>query len=854
MKENSTYVQQGFRLLHPIILDYLYKRHTESPQKRLRENANKIVKENVKDGSPALEKLSELSDKEFFDALEISDCLRIIERRYKDIFGEYEQQCSAWARTLITKRNEMSHLDRRDMSQENSEYALSTMEQLCRKMDDDVAKEIHGLYELVRAKETSRLIVPRSDTITPLGNFKGRADDLDKIDSLLRNERTAALSGMAGIGKTYLSREYAYKHRDDYNYIQTVTFGGTIQSFQDLIASVRFDGVDDKEWSDAERYERKHRYFEALDETTLLILDNVDTPFPDMESFREFRSKTRIHILITTRLVDTFDPAVTISVKAMEEDESLDLLSYYLCRPFDDGEEKDARALVHYVEGHTLIIEILAKYIDRGALTCGEMLEYLYAGQDPDISVVVRKDSQSIQGKSSRILQMMLFEGGTKLSDNERNALLLLTLLPTEGVSRRLIFKLLPDERDNINMLTRKSWAQEMQNNQTIRLHPYIREVIQQELNPTLSKCRKLLNNLAALSADNAAVTRAYEKDICKLTRECATNLSSWDGFCDTDLDNFLTLVHYCWNSYEYRSALDVCKVITGVAEDSKKQLLCRRSMAELHTITGDLHRRLAVKSYDKAIAEFKRALDYQAGDRIATGKGYRKLGEVYRKDSRYEDALKYDKLALNYLTDDVDIAEAKNAIGVVYLNIGKSVDDAKEKEEYYKKAMEYYQMALAIRENIPERSGDLAYSYHNIGTVYRDMGNPQKALEYHEKALNIRKKNSLPETDIAASCVWIGNDYVGLGDYSKAEEMIKESLEIRERLLGKDHPDYAWSLDSLASLYADTNRPQEAYKLMQQVVDIRNSALGGSHEYTRQAVKKLEKLKNMCNARKIGT
>ena len=58
-----------------------------------------------------------------------------------------------------------------------------------------------------------------------------------------------------------------------------------------------------------------------------------------------------------------------------------------------------------------------------------------------------------------------------------------------------------------------------------------------------------------------------------------------------------------------------------------------------------------------------------------------------------------------------------------------KSQDD-------YKKALEYYGKALAIRERVlgPENPSTAA-TYNNIAGVYRAQGNYAKALEYYRKA-----------------------------------------------------------------------------------------------------------------------
>ncbi|MGI9180958.1 MAG: tetratricopeptide repeat protein, partial [Longimicrobiaceae bacterium] len=55
-------------------------------------------------------------------------------------------------------------------------------------------------------------------------------------------------------------------------------------------------------------------------------------------------------------------------------------------------------------------------------------------------------------------------------------------------------------------------------------------------------------------------------------------------------------------------------------------------------------------------------------------------------------------------------------------------------------KALEYYEQALPIREEVGDRAG-LATTLSNLGLVYNSLGQRQKALEYYEQALPIQEE-----------------------------------------------------------------------------------------------------------------
>ena len=54
------------------------------------------------------------------------------------------------------------------------------------------------------------------------------------------------------------------------------------------------------------------------------------------------------------------------------------------------------------------------------------------------------------------------------------------------------------------------------------------------------------------------------------------------------------------------------------------------------------------------------------------------------------------------------------------------------------------------------------------------------------------------------------------MGDYAKAEPLYKEALEIRRKVLGREHPDTATSLDNLAGLYRAMGDYAKAEPLLQ--------------------------------------
>ena len=80
----------------------------------------------------------------------------------------------------------------------------------------------------------------------------------------------------------------------------------------------------------------------------------------------------------------------------------------------------------------------------------------------------------------------------------------------------------------------------------------------------------------------------------------------------------------------------------------------------------------------------------------------------------------------------------------------------------------------------------------------------------------------------------WTVNNLAGLywqtGRYKLSENYYLEACSIREKVLGSEHPDYAWSLHNLAILYVDMGYYEKAEPLYLKAKAIREKVLGKSH------------------------
>ncbi len=176
-----------------------------------------------------------------------------------------------------------------------------------------------------------------------------------------------------------------------------------------------------------------------------------------------------------------------------------------------------------------------------------------------------------------------------------------------------------------------------------------------------------------------------------------------------------------------------------------------------------------------------------------------------------------------------------------------KGISDA-ERHEDLLEALKFYQKGLQIRLDINDDPLQLAFSYHNVGSVYNKLGEYELARQNHERAYQIRKETpDAPGTDIASSLVWIGNDLLALDEayWDIALKVFNDSYNIRVEKLGTSHPEVAWSLISISNWYAKKKNYKEALNFAKQALRIREDALPASHSYiqqTKDLITQLEK------------
>ena len=131
-----------------------------------------------------------------------------------------------------------------------------------------------------------------------------------------------------------------------------------------------------------------------------------------------------------------------------------------------------------------------------------------------------------------------------------------------------------------------------------------------------------------------------------------------------------------------------------------------------------------------------------------------------------------------------------------------------------------------------------------NLAALYADIGQYNKAESFFQEAGHILEKIlGKNHPDYATALADLGNLYYRMGRDTAAETLLLESKNIRKSVLGNEHPDYAASLNNLAQLYSNTGQDTKAELLFLEAKDIWFSKLGVGHLLYANSLKSLAQL-----------
>ena len=653
------------------------------------------------------------------------------------------------------------------------------------------------------------------DSVGTNERFTGREKYLAKIDDFFNEgAQLVHLSGIGGIGKSELAKEYARRNQIRFPSGGIIDASGSIR---DLILKLPFKH--NPQWDsmpEEDKYWINLDLLRKLSSDTLLILDDL-TEDLDTKAMREFTYGLNCKILATSRKSSM--RKYSFSVDEMDLEEAIELFrkTYTREKLSDDEIEK----LVEAVGYHTMTIELMANILQNTSTKYEKLKDNTFE--------VRERCRHGGDDKAQTIYEHIknLFSFGD-LTEIENNILKFLSLLPQTGLPRERVAELLDVTESDINELGEKGFVRiDTQDNAS--LHPLISEVAYREIEIDYETKELFLSCIKELTDYDKVEEysiKQQKKEIGgyylekRRLQDIEENTETADIYFNTG-EIHLHLADYPKALEYYKKALEIR--VKALGKEHSSVVDCMSDIGVAYDSQGEYSKAL---EYYEAVLEIKiKALGKEHPD---VADCFNNIAVTYDKQGDYSNSLACYEIALEikvkaFGEEHPDVANYFNNIAIIY-----------DKQGDYPKALEYYEKAIDISiQEFGEEHPNVADCFNNIAVTYDNQGDCQKALEYYEKARKIRIKTLGEEHPDVATCLNnIGAVYINQGDCQKALEYYEKARKIRIKTLGEEHPDFATCLHNIGVVYRKQGEDKKALENFEKALNIYIGAFGKEHSY----------------------
>jgi len=333
------------------------------------------------------------------------------------------------------------------------------------------------LDKLAELLEQREYIVPVFPAVPSY--FTGRRAELAHIKDELKNNPVLYITGIGGIGKSTLVKAYISKCKTDYDIIAFLEYDGDFKHTfcDDTQLQISTLSKNDNE-STEDYFTRKLACFKRIcgNKRVLFAVDNFNDRLT-----KEFSSiiNSGYDTIITSRSKPPKNSFPFIELGAIKnKSEVFRLIGANLERSLTKEERICFDEIINIVQGHTLVIELIARQIAAGRLNIHKSLaiirEYGFL-HFSDEEVGNYKDGEEIYGTLSAIISALFSAGDIRIE--ERSALKILSLLNIRGLENELVKKFYPEiKTETISKLSAEGWVYY---NKRVHIHPVISETVQ---------------------------------------------------------------------------------------------------------------------------------------------------------------------------------------------------------------------------------------------------------------------------------------------------------------------------------------------------------------------------------------
>lgn len=681
---------------------------------------------------------------------------------------------------------------------------VPTMEQriydLARSVSNATGKPLKT--DLVTEKKSVYL---KSTRITCSEIFAGRDALLEQIHTAFEDRNVVFLHGMGGIGKSELARQYWKKQKSDYDTVVFARYDGDLAALiaDDTVFCVAGAGRKTQEGDvlqSDEAYARDKLQLMKVagDAHTLIILDNFDVAVKEDPFFEELVRGGDYRVLVTTRCEPDTKKYHVIHVGEID-DAMLQSLFIAYANPqktIIELDDPDFPELLHLTNRHTYTLELVAKCMEENDDIdyLSEMLDYL---KENGFHTLHRDGYDSI---------CSLFRL-TVLSQREKYFLRCLALMPPGGISQKLFKKWIGQDFSVRSRLVDLSLVKINGETRTILLHPVVREVILNELQPGYENCKAFIDRCAMVGEDAIPLMWGLSYAEKAVYLDCFISLARIMDAVTQDNYSVFVNMSYMFNY--------VATYTQAIALQERILAFASRQFGERSLEVMLIYNRIGWKTYNAKY--FARALPYyrKVADWFVEHPDYTSreshdairscatlYHRMYREDQNPEylrQAFAYTDKALEYGQRMVEASAAQTEQFQIFARyqvdcLSRNYLQLYMEEEKYDLVEKYLEKYREITENFARQTGvpnaDSADCRRLYARYQYQLGNYREAREALEQSYR-QYLEFFPETntyvieqlgDLARCCM-------KLGDQENAGKYLAIAIENARLVFTKDHP-----------------------------------------------------------------
>jgi tetratricopeptide (TPR) repeat protein len=634
------------------------------------------------------------------------------------------------------------------------------------------------------------------------GGLIGRETELIKLHELLQTKKNVCVvSGMGGVGKTELVRNYATSD-DCQAYFRGGVFYVDARSRENIAAEIvavtqyHFQAQIEDGLSDAQKITQCWQAWKTQSEAVLLILDDVSGLAKNFKQYLPPADLETLRLLITSR--DTPDQRIAeeLPLEVLLPESAVALLAAIIGEERVARETSAAEKLCEELGYLPLALELVGYYLedeDYQSLSLAAMGDKLKEKvKHPALS----PEEVPMAIKATRGVQAAFDLSWDELTPEATYLACVLGAFAEAAIHWgfvRGIYKILQGEAFSEDHLKDK-WLKSLRKLHLVLtvetdiydLHPLIRDYLAEQFKK---------------HPQHSEIKQAF----CDLSVRVAGNV-----------EQSTTLAEFNLIEPHLKKMIDCCE-----ENEDPQFALSLHQLALLYYSQGKYNE--AKPLYLQSLSIWEKQLGENHPD---VANSLDNLALLYDSQGKYSEAeplhlrslsIREKQLGKNHL----DVATSLNNLAGLYHSQGK-----------YNEAEPLHLRSLSIVEKqLGENHPHVAISLSNLAELYRIQGKYEEAEPLHLRSLSIVEKQ-LGENHphVAISLNNLASLSHSQGKYNEAELLFLRSLSIREKQLGENHPHVAQSLNNLASLYDSQGKYNEAEPLYLRSLSILEKQLGENH------------------------